>query len=43
MINDLKNILSNKDISKNDVVKLLTKILPNFKHIETGKNLDQKM
>ena len=43
MIYDLKHKLSKKDISKNDIVCLLTKILPNFKHIETGKSLDQKM
>jgi len=25
------------------VVKLLNRLLPNFQHIETGLNLDQKM
>ncbi len=29
--------------NKADVVKLLNRLLPNFQHIETGLNLDQKM
>jgi len=32
-----------KDISKEDVVNTLNKLLPTFQHIETGLNLDQKM
>lgn len=32
-----------KDIDKADIVQLLNKLLPGFKHIETGLNLDQKM
>ena len=28
---------------KDDLVKILKIYLPNFNHIETGKNLDQKM
>lgn len=29
--------------NKSDILELYKKILPNFEHIETGKNLDQKM
>ena len=28
---------------KNDIVGLLKDFIPDFTHIETGKNLDQKM
>ncbi|MEO5891088.1 MAG: polysaccharide biosynthesis protein [Ferruginibacter sp.] len=31
------------DVSKEDIVCLLNKLLPDFKHIETGISLDQKM
>ncbi|MEO5592030.1 MAG: polysaccharide biosynthesis protein [Chitinophagaceae bacterium] len=30
-------------VAKEDIVTLLNKLLPDFKHIETGLNLDQKM
>ena len=40
---NLKNIFLKDDISKSDIVNALIKYLPNFKHIETGKHLDQKM
>ena len=32
-----------KATDKADAVSLLNKLLPNFKHVETGINLDQKM
>ena len=32
-----------KDVDKAGIVQLLNKLLPNFQHIETGLNLDQKM
>jgi hypothetical protein len=31
------------NVEKAKIVSLLERYLPNFKHIETGKNLDQKM
>ena len=40
---ELKNLFSNKNFLKDDLVKILKIYLPNFNHIETGKNLDQKM
>jgi hypothetical protein len=30
-------------VNKEDIVIVLNKLLPNFQHIETGLNLDQKM
>ncbi len=42
-INDkIKYIFENAS-SKTMIVDLLKELLPNFEHIETGKNLDQKM
>ena len=40
---ELKNLFSDEDFLKEDLVKILKIYIPNFKHIETGKNLDQKM
>jgi len=42
IINDLDSLLLEKH-DKIDIVNILKKYLPNFEHIETGKNLDQKM
>lgn len=39
----LETLLNQPDISKSEIVQLLSKHIPNFEHIETGKNLDQKM
>ena len=39
----LNQIFSGKNISKTVIIEALIKYLPNFEHIETGKNLDQKM
>ncbi len=41
--NDLEGIFTNPDFTKNDVVSLIKKFIPNFEHDEKGKNLDQKM
>lgn len=42
IVNDL-TILFQKKTTKSDVVTVLNKLLPQFSHIETGMNLDQKM
>ena len=46
-VQDLKNklefLFKKKEIDKIDLVKLIKVYLPDFDHIETGKNLDQKM
>ena len=43
LTNELAMLLSAPDISKAAIVEALSRFLPNFKHIETGKSLDQKM
>tara|TARA_S200000501_G_scaffold184021_1_gene173269 strand:+ start:29455 stop:30675 length:1221 start_codon:yes stop_codon:yes gene_type:complete len=40
---NLETIFSEKNVLKSDIINLLKKYLPNFNHIETGKNLDSKM
>ncbi|PWU00019.1 MAG: nucleoside-diphosphate sugar epimerase [Bacteroidetes bacterium] len=40
---DQIELLFSQSINKSDVIGLLSKYLPNFQHIETGLNLDQKM
>ncbi len=42
-ISRLELIFSNDNFTKTDVVSALKDFLPNFKHDERGKNLDQKM
>lgn len=43
MFETLSGIFSKPHISKEDIVQLLTDFIPNFEHIERGKNLDSKM
>lgn len=43
IFDNLKQLFSQDNVEKSEVVKVLTKYLPNFEHIETGKHLDQKM
>ena len=40
---NLTIILTDKNTSKVEIVKVLQEYLPNFNHEEKGKNLDQKM
>lgn len=39
----LEALFANSNFTKEEVVDAIKKFLPNFKHEETGKNLDQKM
>lgn len=39
----LNGVLTNPNVSKNDIVVVLKEFIPNFEHEEKGKNLDQKM
>ena len=39
----LQEVLNREHLSKAEIVALLAEIIPTFSHIETGKNLDQKM
>ena len=43
IINDFDKIFDNMNSSKEDIIKVMKKYVPNFEHIETGKHLDQKM
>jgi hypothetical protein len=42
IIQDLESMFT-AGVSKEEIVLVLNKLLPNFQHIETGLNLDQKM
>ena len=39
----IEQLFQNASTDKHTIVQLLTELLPNFQHLETGKNLDQKM
>lgn len=39
----LENLFQNNLTDKQSIIALLTELIPNFQHIETGKNLDQRM
>jgi len=41
--NLLQGILNKPNVSKSEIISVLQRLLPTFHHIETGKNLDQKM
>jgi FlaA1/EpsC-like NDP-sugar epimerase len=43
MISDLNKVLRKPSLTKADIVKVMSDFLPGFHHVETGKNLDQKM
>jgi len=43
VINDLNSILDSQIYRKEDIIKLMNNLLPDFEHIETGNSLDQKM
>lgn len=39
----LESIFDNKEFTKAQVVEAIKEFIPNFEHVEKGKNLDQKM
>lgn len=43
LIESLKRVLQKPDLTKEAIVTVMHEYLPSFHHIETGKNLDQKM
>ena len=43
IVNQLELLFSSKNVRKEDIVIILKKYLPNFDHIEKGKNLDSRM
>ena len=40
---EISMIFANPSFTKEDVVAIIKRFLPNFEHEEKGKNLDQKM
>jgi FlaA1/EpsC-like NDP-sugar epimerase len=40
---DFEKVFNNFNSEKSDIVTIIKKYVPDFMHIETGKNLDQKM
>ena len=40
---DFEAVFNNPNSMKSDIVSVIKKYVPDFEHIETGKNLDQKM
>jgi len=43
LINKLKDAFADRHASKADIINLMKTLIIDFNHIETGKNLDQKM
>lgn len=43
MIDRMNALLGSSKLSKADIVKVMSEFIPTFQHVETGKNLDQKM
>jgi FlaA1/EpsC-like NDP-sugar epimerase len=42
-ISDIRSQLAKENYSKEEIVRVMKKYLPDFQHIETGKTLDSKM
>ena len=43
IIHDFDDVFNHQNYTKKDIIEVIKKYVPNFMHIETGKNLDQKM
>ncbi|MFN7119223.1 MAG: polysaccharide biosynthesis protein [Saprospiraceae bacterium] len=43
IFNNIQKIFKYESVDKQTIVQLLSEVMPNFQHMETGKNLDQKM
>ena len=43
VVKDFNSVFNNLCSTKNDIINVIKKYVPDFNHIETGKNLDQKM
>ena len=43
IILEIENLFKRVSYEKDDIIKVMNKLLSNFNHIETGKTLDQKM
>ena len=40
---DFNNLFEDSSLEKSQIISMLSKYVPDFLHIEKGKNLDQKM
>jgi fermentation-respiration switch protein FrsA (DUF1100 family) len=43
LVADLAALFERADLDKADIVDVLTRLVPSFHHVETGKSLDSKM
>lgn len=43
MFSDLSLLFLSDEVTKQEIVELMQRYIPNFEHLETGKGLDQKM
>ncbi len=43
LIGELDSAFERADVTKEDIVALISSYLPDFEHIETGRSLDGKM
>ena len=43
IIQEIESLFKSDSYEKEDIIKVMNKLLPDFNHIETGKTLDQKM
>ena len=43
VVSDFDNIFDNENSEKVDIVEVINKYVPDFMHLETGRNLDEKM
>ena len=43
LLDNLKEAFARDNISKHEIINIIKEYLPNFAHIETGRNLDNKM
>ena len=43
IFSQLDELFQSDNVTKEAIVKILSQLLPNFAHIETGKGLDSKM
>ena len=43
IISEIEELFKTDSYEKKDVIKVMNRLMPDFHHIETGKNLDQKM
>ncbi|MBL7828881.1 MAG: hypothetical protein JNJ57_19760, partial [Saprospiraceae bacterium] len=41
--NELTAVMQTPDVKKSDIINVLSSIMPEFQHIEKGKNLDERM